>query len=293
MDFNSALATGDTNPSLRAAKGERLVFVGGAPRSGTTLFQLILDSHPRVFGGPEFDCLPNIAHAWRRVVDALDAGRITAFCTRDQIDTCFGTLVENLLLPAADARGADVLCEKTPFNVLVFSFLLEMLPRSRGVHVVRDPRAVVSSMLAVGARSRAKGAPTPDFVETVGAAVRFTRQCLDSGFAAAERFPDRLLTIQYESLVADPANEIKRVCGFLGVEFDDRMLAPDRQPHLDLDAILVTNDGTWVDPTLDLQGIARTRTAAWERDLTRDQIGLVCEEFRGHPLLRRLGYRFD
>lgn len=34
--------------------GKRYILVGGAPRSGTTLLQNILDSHPDIVGGPEF-----------------------------------------------------------------------------------------------------------------------------------------------------------------------------------------------------------------------------------------------
>lgn len=39
---------------MKGQKGERLIFTGGAARSGTTLVQNILDSHPDIVGGPEF-----------------------------------------------------------------------------------------------------------------------------------------------------------------------------------------------------------------------------------------------
>lgn len=272
--------------------GRRFVFVGGAPRSGTTLLQHILDCHPEVFGGPEFERVPDIVEAWRAVVDSFSRGRITEFCQRTEIDAAFAALIERLLLPAADARQARLLSEKTPFNVLVFSELLELFPRCRALHLVRDPRGVVCSMLHVGKRARAKNEPVPHWTLNLQEAVEVVAHALASGFRAEERYPDRLLTLTYESLALQPEDTIRRVCTFLDLTFDPAMLAPHAQKHPAQDKLVQLDNGTWVDPKLGFRAIETSRLHAWQTDLDPPQIAYINDTFRAHPALHRLGYSF-
>jgi Sulfotransferase family len=64
----------DTSDALK-----RIVFVGGSPRSGTTLIQQLLNYHPAVYGGPEFDFVPEIADLFRRMRQSIRSGRIDNF----------------------------------------------------------------------------------------------------------------------------------------------------------------------------------------------------------------------
>lgn len=283
---------GDDSQAVRRPTGERLVFVGGAPRSGTTLVQHVLDSHSQIFGGPEFDCIPSLIQAWQGMVAAYDRGRITVYCTREQIDACFGDLIEHLLLPVADAHGARLLSEKTPFNALSFCHLLELFGKCRAIHVVRDPRAVVSSMLQVGVRCRAKGEYAPDFVQDIHAAIRVTTESLNAGFRAQRLFGERVLTLVYEALVSQPEATVRQLCSFLGLAFEPRMLEPHANRHPGLDGVLGLDNGTWVDPALGFRPIEKARIAAWEANLGPAQSRLVAEAFRGHADLAVLGYRF-
>src|SRR5204863_9372309 len=134
--------------------GERLIFVGGPPRSGTTLVQKVLCAHPDVAGAGEFDFIPTIVGVRDKMRASVRSGRISEHTSEDAVDAAFGELVERLLLPLADRRGRQFLVEKTPHNVLVFSDLASLLPRARFVLVVRDPRDIVASMLDVGDRMR-------------------------------------------------------------------------------------------------------------------------------------------
>jgi protein-tyrosine sulfotransferase len=277
----------------RRAEGERLVFVGGAPRSGTTLLQHVLDSHPDVFGGPEFDCVPTLIETWRQVKASLECGRITVFCCREQIDAAFARLIEDLLLPAADAAGARLLSEKTPLNALYFAELLAMMPRCRAIHVVRDPRAVVASLLNVGSRGKARGEPVPPTTTDVLAAIPFVRAAVDGGCYAQYLYPQRVLTVTYEALVGQPESTISRACDFLGVRFDPRMLAPHAQQHPGLGAIVQLDGGVWQDPKLGHRAIETTRIDVWRRDLGADQLTQVNAAFRDHPGYRALGYLFE
>jgi protein-tyrosine sulfotransferase len=272
--------------------GERLVFVGGAPRSGTTLVQLILDAHPAVFGGPEFDCLPDIIQAWRRTAEDHERGRINAFCARIQIDTCFANLIEHLLLPAADRHNARLLSEKTPVNVFAFSGLLQILPQCRAIHVVRDPRAVVASMLKVGKRCREKGGPIADFTQNLQAAIHFTKQCLDAGFAATKLFPGRVHTVVYEALVHQPQPLVERLCSFLELPFDDRMLQPEKKEHPEYDVQIRADDGRW-NEAQGFRAIESSRVDAWRDAFDHDQISAVNCAFKDDGALRDLGYIFE
>ncbi|HEY7326796.1 MAG TPA: sulfotransferase [Gemmataceae bacterium] len=272
--------------------GQRLVFVGGAPRSGTTLLQHILDSHSEVFGGPEFDHIPTLMEARRSVIATFDGGRIGAFCKREQIDAAFATLIQNLLLPAADACGARLLSEKTPFNVLFFSDLLELFACCRAVHIVRDPRAVIASLLNVGKRARAKNETSPPWTQHVGYAIDLIKPSLKRGFQAQQQYPDRVLTLTYEALVAQPEPILRKLCAFLGIVFYPSMLNPHSQKHPDQDKILRLDNGTWVDPNLGIRVIETSRIHAWQKMLSNEQIASINGEFRDHTDLLVLGYAF-
>jgi len=50
----------------------RLVFVGGSPRSGTTLVQRVLNHYPKEYGGPEFDFIPSIAELYQKFLRGLE-----------------------------------------------------------------------------------------------------------------------------------------------------------------------------------------------------------------------------
>jgi protein-tyrosine sulfotransferase len=280
-------------PRQFRSQGERLVFVGGAPRSGTTLLQHILDSHPNVYGGPEYDCIPKIIETWRRVVDSLVRGRITAFNSREQIDAAFAALIENLLLPAADDKNAELLSEKTPFNVNVFTELLELLPQCRAIHIVRDPRAVIASLLNVGRRAQANNQPVLPWAKDLDAALPFVKEALDAGFQAQQRFEERLLTLTYEALVSRPEGTIRRVCTFLNLPFDPAMLEPHAQKHPEQDAVAKLDNGTWLDPNLGFRPIEGSRVRVWQTELETSQIAAVNAAFRDHSLLRSLGYTFE
>src|SRR5437868_178748 len=98
--------------------GERLIFVGGPPRSGTTLVQKVLCAHPDVAGAGEFGFLPSIVGLRNAMRASVRSGRISEHTSEDKVDEAIGGLVEELLLPLAERRLRRFLVEKTPHNVL-------------------------------------------------------------------------------------------------------------------------------------------------------------------------------
>jgi hypothetical protein len=268
--------------------GERLIFVGGAPRSGTTLVQKVLDSHPDVFGGPEFDWTPQICQLRQRMRESVRSGRITAFVDDAAIDREIGGLIERLLLPAAERRGARFLSEKTPSNVLVFEQLLEILPAARMIFVLRDPRAVVASMMEVKRRARAQGRPLAKTVRRPILAARYVRRHIRAGHRALTKAPERVFVIVYERLLRDPETEIRRLCDFLSLPWSDQLLTPEAQSHvMDED---VEKDGVWYTAAMWKGGFDSSRIDGWKRSLNLVQRVAVLWTFRKVSFLQQFGY---
>src|SRR5947209_18983848 len=147
------------------SSGSQLVCIVGCPRSGTTWLQRLLAGHPRVCTGQESDVFdiylgPQL-RAWRRELDPSSSGRggVGLACYLD--DPTFLSILrryaDNLLDPMLGQLGPDDLfVEKTPSHALYIPEIVELLPRTRFIHVLRDARDTVASLVAA-ARSWGRG----------------------------------------------------------------------------------------------------------------------------------------
>lgn len=241
----------------------RLVFVGGCPRSGTTLVQNMLDSHPMVAGGPEFDHVPDLIAVRNLLRVALRNGRISAF--RPAIDPAFAELIERLLLPYAAGRQCAILSEKTPANVLHFRDLLEVLPDCRCIFVLRDPRAVVASMFEVGRRARAARRVTPDYTRSLLRALDVVADHNEAGFSVLDN--ERVALVRYESLVDDPDTETKWLAQFLDIPWDPAMTRPANTLHAGAEHV----DDVWYTESMYQRNPDAAGLEQWRRTLNRRQ----------------------
>ena len=196
-------------------KGHGLIFIGGAPRSGTTLVQRIVNAHPDIYGGPEFDLIPDIIRLKTSFDKKIGTGRIEAFLKYEDVSAIFSEFIKHTLFIKKENEGVKYISEKTPSNILVFNELIDFIPQAKYVFVVRDPRAVVSSMLEVRKRSNSKAS---NFNSDVVSAVRYINKCWDSGCQALQKHPSTIL-IQYENLVLNQSNEVLKL--FKGLELDE------------------------------------------------------------------------
>lgn len=131
----------------------------------------------------------------------------------------------------ADRKRKVIYGEKTPAHIRSANTLLEWYPEARIVHMVRDPRAVYRSELK---RRTARPESFPyralvaipvlmrsfvllEVVEAWANAVARHR-------SLARRYPDRYTIVRFEDLVRDPETEIERLCRFLGVAAEPKML---------------------------------------------------------------------
>lgn len=155
IETMASVDTRQTDSPHLGSQLKRLIFVGGCPRSGTTLVQRVLDCHPQIYGGPEFVFVPRIVNLFQDMQGTIRLGAgLDAILDEEDLVHAFRSLLVALLLPKLQTEEVSYLSEKTPNNALAFPWMEECVPEARKILVVRDPRDVVSSMLEVGRRQQ-------------------------------------------------------------------------------------------------------------------------------------------
>jgi tetratricopeptide (TPR) repeat protein len=188
------------------------VFVIGLPRSGTTLVEQILASHPRIFAAGEID-------DFKRVIsDTFDGFPQTlANVSAERLVELGQRYVDNLrvLAPSAE-RITDKSTQNWPFIGLIHL----ALPNARIVHVRRDPvDTCLSSFFTLFAEGHVQTYDLGElghYYRAYATLMAHWRSVLPAGV---------MLDLQYEELVADFENQARRIVAHCGLEWDHACLA--------------------------------------------------------------------
>jgi Sulfotransferase family len=220
---------GEDAPGLDRAAEIRLpsdlrspIFIGGQRRSGTSLFRVLLNRHPRISAGPESKFVQDpsfmawndlVATTWPQWLEGYGFGRT-------EVDLAVAAMVDNIFTRYQLTQGKARWAEKTPTNILRIDYLFRLFPHAQFVHVIRDPRDTYCSI-----RQRML-ADKPEWKK-----FRPRRAARDwcAGIAAGKPWrsrPDRYLEIRYEDLVAQPEQIMRHALAFLGESWDPRILSP-------------------------------------------------------------------
>jgi tetratricopeptide (TPR) repeat protein len=209
---------------LRASYGEALmrrragcgdlsetpVFIFGMPRSGTSLVEQILASHPDVYGAGEIEDFQKTAGELGH--DALQAPEAGARLSDAELRAIGTRYVARL--PGA---GAARVTNKLPWNFLAAGLIHLALPKARLIHIGRDP---VDTCLSCFSHLFAANLP---YSYDLGELGRYYR-AYDGLMAHWRRVlpPGVLLDVQYEALVADLEGESRRMLAHCGLGWDAR-----------------------------------------------------------------------
>jgi hypothetical protein len=205
-------------------------FMCGAPKSGTTWLQRILDAHPEVVCSGEGHFIQRFSEPMARVVRAYNeelalAARLVYedrpyYATVDQAE--FDGMVRGFILPRLSAR-ADArtrwIGDKTPTYTRHLGQLLRLFPDAKFFHIVRDPRDVAVSRMAHARRAGVADAMTPGSAahrRALEGAVRTWLEAVTAVDAFVASHPGRLHEVRYVDLCDDPIGEAERLFGFLG-----------------------------------------------------------------------------
>lgn len=285
-----------------------LVVIVGAPRSGTTWLQQLLCSHPSIASPQEthlfHEFLGPLFEKWERqrqwaddAVAAIELGKapvrrlvgLPAILDDEQFDDLARNFVAAIVDRSLEAKpGASVVLEKTPSNSMRTDLIDRLLPGVRFIHIVRDPREVVESLLDAGpwGGNWAPKGPTR--------AARMWREHF-LGARRAARFGDRYVEIRLEDLRRDTAGVVARLFEFCGVS-----AIPDAADATAPSEATVTSGAYALAPRIAarLRGTAPAEPLGFRRGPDEARPGLdgrgrlVVERELG-PFLRDLGYTHD
>ncbi len=200
------------------------IFVGGVPRSGTTLLRVILDTHPRVFCGTELRVIQSLAHLWRNAWESAARPLKEGYgIEAEDFRRIFRDLILSFLNPAWERSGKPRLAEKTPSNFLAFTELRLLFPESPLIHIIRDGRDVVTSR--VERDLDAEPDTDPVAIASLRARMWADAMAQRARMVADPRFSSHYFELRYEDLVRDPHRVLAGLFTFLGEEFDEGVLS--------------------------------------------------------------------
>lgn len=232
------------------------IFVVGSGRSGTTMMGRILGNHSHVFTFNEIHFLGWLSskekmhqHLSKQQAVALLSELFAIqedgiFLKKDpknfytKADNCLQEKenlqeveVYKLFLATITAENnGQVACEQTPKNIFYINELLKAFPDAKFIHIVRDSRDVLLSQKNKWKR-RFLGASKIPLKEAIRSymnyhpitSAKFWKSAVEHG-GKMENHP-RVLQVKFENVLMHSEKEIKTICEFLGLEFEEKMLA--------------------------------------------------------------------
>jgi Flp pilus assembly protein TadD len=198
---------------VMGSDSELPVFIVGMPRSGTTLVEQILASHPLVHGAGELPDIPDLgtrlarsgAHGYPACLPHLDAATVRSAAEA------------HLRRLSALGGPAARVTDKLPANVFHLPLIRLLFPRARVIHCVRDALDVCLSCYFQDFYTLSFATD----LEDIGFYYR-TYERLAGHWRTADPAP--MLEVSYEALVTDTEAVSRALIAFCGMTWDDRCL---------------------------------------------------------------------
>jgi hypothetical protein len=217
----------------------KLVFLVGCPRSGTTLLQSLLASHPEIFSLVETKFFEHVVpmHEKKRYLFGIASrqakGKLNRFFdeinypeykerlpkgiasighyTRSFFDGIDGITCES---------GKSIFLEKTPAHLKYLKYIERHLPNSKVIHIVRDGRDVVASFYDLVKKDAA----------IWGSQGRNLDYCIDEWLTSIQissnyKHKKNHIIVSYEKLILEAEATLKKLCYFLELDFSDQMIS--------------------------------------------------------------------
>lgn len=248
------------------------IFIVGCHRSGTTLFRLILDSHPNISCGPETRFLRDL----EKITDAENWPRMGLYgfdkpWWDEQVAALFAEFHQQYALRRGKTRWAD----KTPLYVNHLDYIDRLFPSCQVINLVRDGRDVVRSHR-----------DTFSYWESIKAVEKWPRYIVAAEHFGARVGPTRYHEIRYERLVGETEKVLREVLDWLDEPWDDAVMHHTEKQHDVMDRYEKTTQSR---RSKSGEGaVYKSRAGTAKNEL--DPLQKVLVKLRQTKTLKRLGY---
>jgi hypothetical protein len=200
------------------AQSDVPIFIVGMLRSGTTLIEQILASHPKVFGAGELHDLSKLAAGLESVDDTtLSFPEIVRKLSNEDLGRFGGSYLNAVV---AKAPGVERITDKMPGNFSLIGLIHMALPNAKIIHMRRDPidtcLSCFSILFSTGQPHTYDLAELGRYYRAYETLMEHWRRVLPAGV---------MLELRYEDLVSDTERQARGVIAHCGLDWDDSCLA--------------------------------------------------------------------
>lgn len=203
---------------------EMPVFIVGMPRSGTTLTEQIVSSHPQVIGAGEVVFWNEAPASIPHLIGDNNAEYpdCVKHLQQEHADVITSEYLKLLNKITGAGEGITRITDKMPHNFLYLGLIASLFPKARIVHCKRD---AMDNCLSIFFQSFGGLHPYAYDLENLGHHHRQYQRLMAHWHAV---LPDRILDLNYEDVIADPEYWSRKLIEHVGLPWDDACLAPHK-----------------------------------------------------------------
>ena len=189
------------------------IFVLGMPRSGTSLVEQILASHPRVHGAGELNFLSQIIASRFNFIDGASFTESIVQASADDFSKAGGEYIDRV---RKRTQSAEFITDKMPENFIHIGMIKLMLPNAKIIHCRRDPLDTCLSIFKNFFSARGY-----NYAYDLRHLGQYYNQYRDLMAHWHSQLPGFIYDIQYEDLVADQEAQSRALLAHCGLEWDN------------------------------------------------------------------------
>ena len=221
---------------IRAVLARPMLFVSGAPKSGTTWVQKSLDAHPQILCSGEGHFVNSLVHAFQQSIQFYNDQLATVSDQVYQGAPCYKPFDDENKIYIARSMVALMLAnshraitpqtiyvgDKTPAHALYMPQLYTLFPHAKFIHIIRDVRDVVVSTIKHAERINRKPIDRSVYIQDITQRwLQYNRIALDFG----KQRPQQFHWLRYWELLYDFEPTFQKILDFLSVENTPEIIA--------------------------------------------------------------------
>ena len=208
--FSSSIVL-KSHPLLHKKPLKHPIFIVGMPRSGTSLVEQIIASHPKVYGAGEL-------HTLTEIINNLLKNNLTL--SKDNLSEVFLSIREKYIESLSKLNVSEkIITDKWPLNFQYIGFILKSFPNAKIIHLKRDSMAVCWSIYKHYFSDEGNG-----WAYNIDDITDFYELYLELMDYWHKLYPDQIYDMCYENLTTDQEKETRKLLKYCELEWDENCL---------------------------------------------------------------------